>query len=120
MGWEKRGNKTYYYSKSRVRGSNKIESTYYGSSANETAITMANLDFGRKLSNCVAKDTAKIEKAQYNAFNQEIAQIDILIKSLTNAVFLINGYHFHKGNLRKLRKPAKEKENELTCIVSRK
>jgi hypothetical protein len=78
---------------------------------------MANLDLESRLLARVAKDKAQAEKERYKAFNQEIAQVDSFIKCLTRAIFLINGYHFHKGTLRELRKPSRGKENELTCIV---
>lgn len=120
MSWEKRGNNFYYYSKTRSRASNAIESTYWGSSTNETAITMAELDLGRWLERRIAKAEAQSKQELYKAFNQEIAQIDKFIKTLTNATLLVNGYHFHKGSLRKLRKSIRGKENELTCIVSKK
>lgn len=118
MSWEKRGNRSYYYSKTRLRGSSKIDSTYWGSS--KTAKFIAECDWGRRLNIRVDKDKEKTERKKYKTLNKEIVEVEDFIRCLARAVFLMNDYHFHKGSLRKLRKPVKEKENELTCIVGKK
>jgi len=121
MGWETRGNKKYYYYKRRK--GQTITSTYWGSTDNDIAVRMADIDHNCRIINQLEKEQKQAEKDQYELLHKEILEVEDLIKSLTKATYLISGLHKPKGIWRKLRKhpqTREEKSNELTNIAIRK
>ena len=92
MGWETRGNSRYYYRKKRQKG--KVVSEYVGTG--EVALMASQLDQEQK-------DTIREERAEMGLLEQKEAQLNTLIKRLIGGIFLISGFHKHKGQWRKKR-----------------
>jgi hypothetical protein len=105
MAWEERNGKNYYYAKRWINGT--CHSEYIGSGMFAGAI--ADLDYEKQFQ-------AKFERDKRNAERQEIEKLDSLLDEisetnnfLVKALFLINGYHTHKYEWRKKRKPKQTK-----------
>ena len=99
MGLERRHNTVAYYRKER-RG-HRVVSTYVASGA--TAHMLAEMD-------AMTRRVAEEQRAQLDqiiAESREVdapgADLDELVRLLTRAAFLLNGYHRHKGQWRKRR-----------------
>lgn len=131
MGWERRGNKFYFYTKSRSLG--KVSSIYQGHNRKSLEIQSyellaqcRKLNVLRHLEALEEKKLLKVEKQKAdkkfkreiqeykqacNAANQALAAINKLIK----VALLANGFHQHKGTWRKSRNPKaiERKENNV-------
>lgn len=99
MVWEVRNGRRYYYRKTRV--GRRVKSIYVGagrlaklSSDGDAAKRIQRLH-RRRVVLAVKKDTHKSEK--------ELENVYTLIHALTSSMLLINGYHLHKGQWRKMR-----------------
>jgi hypothetical protein len=100
MAFENRNGRRYYYRKTRI--GDRVVSEYVG--AGEVAEMCAKLDRYE----WARREITKIETAEFRA---ELESIDAAIdeacqinKFLVDALFLINGYHKHKGQWRQKRK----------------
>lgn len=95
MGWERRGNRRYYYRKRRQGG--QVVSEYVG--AGELAETTAALD-------ALERDLRQAEQRRWEAIQAADAQVDQvadLVQALIHAILLATGHHTHKGQWRKKR-----------------
>ncbi|MBW7959671.1 MAG: hypothetical protein H3C69_08945 [Candidatus Promineofilum sp.] len=99
MGWETRGNGSYYYRK--VRKGGRVVSEYIG--AGGVAEALAGLDeLDRRQRQRAAADwRAVVESDRQQA--EALAEVDELVKSAVAAVLIANGYHTHKRQWRKMR-----------------
>lgn len=100
MAWEKRGNRNYFYRKRRVKG--KVESEYVG--GGEIAGFIAERERLEKQINNVAAERLKQRRIEADALDDQINELSELNQMLVDALFLMNGYHRHKRQWRKIRK----------------
>lgn len=99
MGWETRGNGTYYYRK--VRRGGRVTSEYIG--GGYLAEALAGIDeldgLERQLAAAEWRSTVEDERRRAG----DLAAVDALVKSAVAAVLIANGYHTHKRQWRKMR-----------------
>lgn len=101
MGLERRGNGLYFYRKRRI--GNRVISEYCG------AGTLANcfyiLDQQRQEEEWTEKETKKrsfeAEKQIEDELDSEIESVFGCVKTIEDALFLINGYHVHSRQWRR-------------------
>ena len=105
MGWETRGNGTYYYRK--VRRGGRVVSEYIG--AGPVAEALAGLDD-------LGRDSAESDRAVWSGTVQAerrraeaLAEAEAVARALTTAVLISNGYHQHR---RQWRRQGKEDGND--------
>ena len=109
MSWEYRGNNKYYYRKKRL--GNRIVSEYVG--RGEVAELIAATDV-------MNRNQRKMERKSTDLIIQNLKKTflysDKIVKEFENKVdtvvkthLILNGYHQHKGEWRKIRSDQKEK-----------
>ena len=109
MSWEYRGNNKYYYRKKRL--GNRIVSEYVG--RGEVAEMIA-------ASDVMNRNRRKTERHRAESVIQDLSRTfmysDRLVEEYDNKVdtvvkthLILNGYHQHKGEWRKIRSDQKEK-----------
>lgn len=106
MGWEKRGNKTYYYKKERKGGS--VVSRYDG--RGDLAQVFAHSDLLCWYIKKLKRDEDKAKKEAYEAIDLLIDETLESVYKLIKAVFLSTGHYQHKGQWRKRGNVLPEKE----------
>lgn len=100
MGWETRGNGSYYYRK--VRDGSRVRSEYVG--AGLVAEAMAEIDDIGRFSDAHERATwaatvqAERRRAAFVAEAEEVA------RALTTAVLIATGYHTHRRQWRRERR----------------
>lgn len=94
MSWEKRSNKTYYYRRRRLNG--RVVSEYLG--RGPKAQSIADEDARKN-----AQERAALQ--ELDRLSQMVDQIGGRIDRLLTAHLLVNGYHRHRGEWRKKRRP---------------
>jgi hypothetical protein len=99
MGWEQRGNQSYYYRKTR-RG-RRVISEYIG--AGEGAQLIYLMDESEREEARINQNAWKKTKSENQAIDLEIDRLNRKIMTLVKATILVSGYHIHKGQWRKLR-----------------
>ena len=99
MGWETRGNGSYYYRK--VRDGGRVRSEYIG--AGLAAEMLAEVDeFGRQRRQL--EDEAR--RAEVDAERRTaaaLAEVDRMVQDLTAAALIAAGYHAHRRQWRRQR-----------------
>ncbi len=100
MGWEQRGNHSYYYYKRRV--GRQIVSDYVGRGTVARAIAdvQANDAESMRLLKQREREKARSAREALEQPQQEIREIGELITGVVCAVLNLNGYHSHKGQWR--------------------
>lgn len=97
MGWETRGNGTYYYRK--VRRGGRVVSEYIG--AGPVAEALAGLDaLGRddtERARAMWSDTVQAERRRAAA----LAEAEGVVRTLAAAVLVAGGYHQHRRQWRR-------------------
>ncbi len=107
MAWETRGTNRYYYRKRWVNG--RVVSEYIGAgafaelSAEMDAHTQQEQATSRAAWQTIVESTRNAERA--------LAQVEVIVRMLTGAVLVVNGYHSHKRQWRRLA-AKQEKGNE--------
>ena len=99
MGWEDRGNRSYYYRKRRE--GDRVVSEYVGAGAVAELVAMA-AELERESTELERRDLA----TEIDADLEMVHAIDAacqLTRALTAAALLSAGYHTHKGQWRKRR-----------------
>jgi hypothetical protein len=99
MGFERRGNNTYYYKKEREGG--RVVSRYVGSG--ETASLIHTLNQWEKAEKEDEKQRRNKERRREADLDAEIDSLFGLTGVFTDALFLTHGYHQHKRQWRKKR-----------------
>jgi hypothetical protein len=94
MAWEKRNKNKYYYRK--VRDGDKVSSVYLGKDI--LAYKISSEAQKHKLQS--QKQEAQISLEQ--AHDEELEQSHRLLIAIAEATLLLNGYHLHKGQWRKI------------------
>ena len=93
MAWEARGKKKYYYRKKRI--GNRVYSIYIG---NETSGKIpATEDENKRTSEGKANDWLY----EYLEGEKDLDKMADHVELVVNSIFLISGYHCHKGQWRK-------------------
>ena len=99
MGWEQRGNNSYYYKKERV--GSKVKSVYVGRGdvAQMSSQIQANSPLLERLARTIkSPETIKHEKAEAS-----LEQVTDLVQLLTQATLVAASFHTHHGQWRRRR-----------------
>jgi len=106
MAWESRkGSSGSYYTRSlRVKG--KVVREYIGTGP--TALAIAELDALDRQQRHHDQINFKVEKEAQRSIDRKIDEETKIVQTMTDAVLLVNGYHYHKGQWRKKRYGSKE------------
>lgn len=99
MAWETRAGRRYYYRKRRDGG--RVVSEYIGSGPGAEA--MATLDDYARLRALQERETWREEVERQRDIDRALDEAGDLVRLLTYATLLANGYHTHKGQWRKKR-----------------
>lgn len=99
MGWEQRGNQSYYYRK--MRQGHRVISEYIGTG--EGARLLYFIDESEREEARIDQITWKKIKLENQTTDLEIDKLNHKINTLVKATMLASGYHTHKGQWRKLR-----------------
>lgn len=99
MGWEERRGRKYFYRKRRNGG--RVVSEYLGAGPDAEAV--AALDELQRQAREEQRELFRREREQQRAIDESVDQACHLIRTLVDAVLLLNGYHTHKGQWRKKR-----------------
>ena len=97
MGWEKRGNKSYYYRKRREGGRVRSEYVGRGDVAQISVELIQNDQRDRKTGREALRYAQQAEKA----IDRQLATAEAAIYAITDAKLSSEGYHKHKGQWRK-------------------
>ncbi len=92
MAWETRNGQRYYYRKRRE--GKRVVSEYQGRA--EVAELSAQCD-------AYARQRREAERAEAEALDRMLAELSSLLRLLTHATLIANGYHTHKGQWRRKR-----------------
>ena len=114
MGMETRGCGSYYYKKCRI--GSKVVSKYQGKESQAKYLyDMDRLDRSEKI------DGFEREKemiAEIKDLNFELRSLNNSIKDILKSIYIVSGYYFHKGELRKMGKQDDITEKEMEEIQS--
>jgi hypothetical protein len=99
MGWEQRGNNSYYYKKER-EGS-RVKSVYVG--RGEIAHMVAQLQSSSPLLERFARTMKSPQQVQQEKAEAALEQASDLIELITEASLLAAGFHTHKRQWRRIR-----------------
>lgn len=113
MAWTIRNGNRYYYRKQRVNG--RVVSIYCGT--REQAERAAEEDKARAAALATERARQVAEIQAYDELVAVVAEFERNVRIVTIATLLVNGYHTHKGQWRKIRtkkspesKPAKPRQ----------
>ena len=98
MGWERRGNRSYYYWARRVNG--RVEKQYVPELIAEI---VALIDADRQAMRQEAADELKAHRAAQDELEASLKPLNELADALARGAMLAAGYHQHKGQWRKRR-----------------
>ena len=99
MGWEQRGNNSYYYKKER-EGS-RVKSVYVG--RGEIAHMVAQLQSSSPLLERFARSMKSPQAVEQERAEAALDQLADRIQLITQAALLTAGFHTHKRQWRKMR-----------------
>jgi hypothetical protein len=104
MGWEQRGNNSYYYKKER-QGST-VRSVYVG--PGEIAHMISQIQSNTPLIEKLARSINSAEKNRSEKAKAALEQASDLVRLITQAALLSAGFHTHKRQWRKRRNVASD------------
>jgi len=99
MGWEKRGNQTYYYRKKREGG--RVRSVYVGR-AEQAQIGVGIIEDERLNRKAEREALRGIQQAE-KEIDRQLATAGAAVYAIANAGLRVAGYHQHKGQWRRKR-----------------
>ena len=99
MGWEKRGNQSYYYHKKRKSG--QTVSTYAGRGV-LAQLQVQILEDEQRVRQAGREDLRCIQQ-QDRDMDRQMGAAEKTLRLLTDARFYAEGFHKHKGQWRKRR-----------------
>ena len=99
MGWETRGNGSYYYRK--VRDGGRVVSEYIG--AGVLAEALADLDADTRADVAAARAAWSKTVQAERRHDAVLAEAEATARALTSAVLIAEGYHTHRRQWRKVR-----------------
>lgn len=97
MGWEKRGNNSFFYRKERING--KVRSIYIGRS--ETAFLIGKLDEIKQLEKAQARRETLSTRRENETIDDQLNELSEINQILIDALLLASGFHKHKRQWRK-------------------
>ena len=100
MGWEQRGNQSYYYRKERV--GSQVRSVYVG--RGEPAILISRLVEVQREEVRERFEKQRLELARLDQLKREIEGASTLVENMTQASLIAAGFHTHKRQWRKKRR----------------
>ncbi len=100
MGWETRGGNRYYYRKER--DGSRVRSVYVGSG--EVARLLAQLDHIERAERMLEREAARDWRAELALPDAELDALGAVVKDVTAATLIINGFHRHKREWRRKRR----------------
>lgn len=92
MSWQKQHKKSYYYRSKRING--RVVTEYVGSGQNIAQSIQAE---------AAQRAAERAALQRYEQIKQQLDECEELVRILTYATLLINGYHQHKNQWRKKR-----------------
>jgi len=99
MGWEQRGNNSYYYKKER--DGSRVKSVYLG--RGEVAHMVAQLQSSSPLLERFARSMKSPDEIKFEKAEAALNQASDLIELITEASLLAAGFHTHKRQWRRKR-----------------
>lgn len=99
MAWEKRGDRRYYYRKRRQ--GNRVVSEFVG--AGYLGSLAAQLDDADRLRQQAQREQVRRERATQDDLDKQVDGLGQQLADLVTAVLLVNGYHTHKRQWRRVR-----------------
>ncbi len=99
MGWETRHGKPYYYRKRRVGA--RVVSEYVG--RGPWAETLATCDDVDRAHAKLARTMERMARADVEELDGIVADFQTVVRTITRAVLVANGYRTHNGQWRKHR-----------------
>lgn len=99
MGWEQRGNHSYYYRKER--DGSRVKSVYVG--RGEIARLDAAFTAMRQQDRTIAKANDRAKLATFNQLDADIDALSHLTSSVTQVALIAAGFHEHRRQWRKRR-----------------
>jgi hypothetical protein len=99
MGWEQRGNNSYYYKKER--DGSRVKSVYVG--RGEIAHMVAQLQSSSPLLERFARSIKSPQQLEQEKAEAALDQLSGLIEVITQASLIAAGFHTHKRQWRKMR-----------------
>jgi len=97
MGWEKRGNQTYYYHKRRE--GRRVRSEYVG--RGDVAQISVEIIQDEQLDRKTGREAIRCARQDEKEMDRQLATTEAAIYALTDAQLHAEGYHKHKGQWRK-------------------
>lgn len=99
MGWETRGNGSYYYRK--VRDGGRVRSEYVG--AGMIADMLAEVDADSRHDAQVQQQARRAEVDAERRTAATLAEVDRMVQDMTAAALIAAGYHAHRRQWRRQR-----------------
>ncbi len=99
MGWEQRGNRSYYYRKERDGA--RVRSVYLG--GGETAVLISRCEAQRRSEKKGKRRRERRERERLREQGAELDRVCEMVETLTAGVLLAAGYHTHKRQWRRKR-----------------
>ena len=99
MGWERRGNNSYYYKKQR-QGS-RVKSVYVG--RGEIAKMVSEIQTTSPLLERLARKIKTPDMVKYEKAEESLQQVMDLVSMITQATLLTAGFHTHQRQWRRTR-----------------
>ena len=97
MGWEKRGNGRYYYRKRKVDG--QVISEYVGRGGWVESMRYLDRAERQRRADEISRDRQYIK--DFEAVYSRVSAAQETLRNMVHAALLLNGFHFHKGQVRK-------------------
>jgi len=104
MGWEQRGNNSYYYKKER--DGSRVKSVYVG--RGEIAKMVSDIQSSSRFLERLASSTHSLEAIKLEEAKAALEQASDLVRLITQAALLSAGFHTHKRQWRKKRNVASD------------
>ena len=99
MGWEQRGNSSYYYRKER-EGS-RVKSVYVG--RGEIAHMIGEVQSSSPLVEKLARTMKSRDTVEQEGVDASLDHLRFQVQTLTEGLLLLSGFHTHKRQWRKIR-----------------
>ena len=99
MGWEKRGNKKFYYRKKRM--GQRVVSEYMGTGS--LADLYLAMDAEERIERCLTRTVWAEQRLEANNLEADIEHLNEIVSNLVSTTLLVSGYRSHKGQWRKAR-----------------
>lgn len=92
MGWERRGNRSYYYRATKANG--RVVKQYVG--AGPLAGLVAAQDDEARAERATAAESQRVERNRFAGIDRTVTGIDETIEALLRTCLVVSGYHQHR------------------------